>query len=194
MALPSLLTGRATDGSDASSGQAEVSLDRMSDEERYMLPAMAEQVHPEIDVDLAVDGVSRSRFVRVLYGAIGFFFLTLGIAGWFLPGIPGTVNLLVALWFFSMSSRRMYRWMLTNKYFGQELRDYKAGLGIPRRVKIFAITSIVIAVGFSAGFVFDNIWVRIGLVALGAYGVWFISTRPTREIELARRAAAAATA
>lgn len=140
------------------------------------------------------EGVSRSRLMRVLYGALGFVFLSLGIAGWFLPGIPGTINLLVALWFFSMSSTRMYRWMLTNKYFGEELRDYKAGLGIPRRVKIIAVTSIVLAVGFSAGLVFENLWLRLALVAVGGYGVWFILTRPTREHELARRAAATATA
>jgi uncharacterized membrane protein YbaN (DUF454 family) len=156
-----------------------------------MLHVVVDQLAGDIDVDLALDGVARSRVLRIVYGAFGFVFLSLGIAGWFLPGIPGTINLLIALWLFSMSSRRMYRWMLTNKYFGQELRDYKSGLGIPRKVKVFATTSIVLAVGFSAGFVFDNMWVRGGLVALGAYGVWFILTRPTREVELARRAAAA---
>ncbi len=152
---------------------------------------MVDHTHPGVDVDLALEGVARSRLVRGLYGTVGFVFLGLGIAGWFIPGLPGTINLLVALWFFSMSSRRMYRWMLTNKYFGEELRDYKSGLGIPRRVKVFAITSIVLAVGFSAGFVFDSPLVRVALVAVGAYGIWFIATRPTREIELERRAAAA---
>lgn len=136
----------------------------------------------------------RSRAVRAIYGIIGFGFLGLGLAGWFLPGIPGTINLIIALWFFSMSSQRMYHWMLTNKYFGAELRDYKAGLGIPRRIKVIAVTSIVLAVGFSAGFVFENLWLRSGLVALGAYGVWFVLTRPTREIELARRAEASSQA
>ncbi len=43
----------------------------------------------------------------------------------------------------------------------------------------------------SAGFVVGNVWIRIGLVALGGYGIWFILTRPTRERELARRAAGA---
>ena len=132
---------------------------------------------------------SRSRIARVVYGVFGFFFLGLGIAGWFVPGIPGTVNLLIALWFFSLSSERMYVWMLTNRYFGRELRDYKSGLGIPRRVKVIAVTSIVLAVGWSAGFVFDSVWIRTALVAVGAYGVWFILTRPTREVELARRMA-----
>lgn len=136
--------------------------------------------------------LARSRSLRLLYGAIGFVFLGLGIAGYFVPGLPGTVNLLIALWFFSMSSERMHRWMLTNKYFGKSLRDYKAGLGIPRKIKIIAVASIVVFVSLSAIFAIQNTIARIVLVAVGVYGVWFVLSRPTTEVELARRAAAGA--
>jgi uncharacterized membrane protein YbaN (DUF454 family) len=132
-----------------------------------------------------------SRPVRVLYATLGFLFLAVGIAGQVIPGLPGTLNLIVALFFFSRSSERMYRWMLTNRFFGRSLRDYKNGLGIPRRVKVVAVVSICLAVGLSVGFFLDNVWVRLGLVALGAYGIWFVLTRPTTEVELARRAAEA---
>lgn len=131
--------------------------------------------------------LSRSRALRVVYALFGFIFLGIGIAGTVVPGLPGTVNLLVALWFFSMSSERMYRWMLTNRYFGSALRDYKAGLGIPRRIKVIAVTSIVVAVTLSVTLAIDNGWVRAGLIALGVIGIWFVSSRPTREVELARR-------
>ncbi len=136
--------------------------------------------------------LARSRSLRLLYGAIGFVFLGLGIAGYFVPGLPGTVNLLIALWFFSMSSERMHRWMLTNRYFGKSLRDYKAGLGIPRKIKIIAVASIVVFVSLSAIFAIQNTIARIVLVAVGVYGVWFVLSRPTTEVELARRAAAGA--
>jgi uncharacterized membrane protein YbaN (DUF454 family) len=137
-----------------------------------------------------IPALSTSRLLRSVYGALGFLFLGIGIAGWFVPGLPGFVNLLIALWFFSQSSERMHRWMLTNKYFGRQLLDYKAGLGIPRKIKVIAITSIILAVTLSAGFVLANAWLRVGLVALGVYGVWFVATRPTREIEIAKRTAA----
>ena len=135
--------------------------------------------------------VSRSVLLRVVYATLGFAFLGLGIAGTIIPGLPGTVNLLVALWLFSMSSERMHRWMLANKLFGKQLRDYKAGLGIPRRIKIIAVTSIVTAVGVSTVFFIDNVWLRIGLILFGLVGVWFVLTRPTTEVEVARRKAAA---
>jgi hypothetical protein len=134
--------------------------------------------------------VSRNPVVRVAYAAAGFVFLGIGIAGTFIPGLPGTVNLLIALWLFSMSSVRMHRWMLTNKYFGQSLLDYKNGLGMPRRIKVFAVTSITLAVSASVLFAISNPWFRSGLIALGLVGVAFVLTRPTREVELARRAAA----
>jgi uncharacterized membrane protein YbaN (DUF454 family) len=126
---------------------------------------------------------------RVVYALVGFFFLGVGIAGFVVPGLPGTVFLLVSLYFFSMSSERMYRWMLTNRYFGQVLRDYQAGLGIPRRIKVIAVTSIVLAVSLSVGLALDGTWTRLVLIAVGLYGIWFVLSRPTREVELARRAA-----
>lgn len=132
--------------------------------------------------------ITRNPLARVAYAVIGFFFLGLGIAGTFIPGIPGFVNLLIALWFFSMSSERMHAWMLTNKYFGQSLQDYKAGLGIPRRIKVIAVTAITVAVTLSVTLAISNIYIQIGLIALGAYGIWFVLSRPTREVEVARRA------
>ncbi len=136
--------------------------------------------------------LTTSRPLRALYAALGFVFLGLGIAGTVTPVLPGTVNLLVALFFFSRSSERMHRWMLTNRWFGHTLRDYRAGLGMPRRIKVIAVVSIVAAVGVSAGFFIDPVWLRVVLVAVGAYGVWFVLTRPTRELELARRTASVA--
>lgn len=135
--------------------------------------------------------VSRNPIARTAYAVLGFVFLGVGIFGFFVPGPPGTVFLLVALYFFSMSNERMYRWMLSNKYFGKTLIDYKSGLGIPRRIKAIAVSCIVLAVGYSAGFVIETPWIRLALVALGIYGVWFVLSRPTTEVERARRARAA---
>lgn len=135
--------------------------------------------------------LSRSMFVRGIYAALGFMFLGIGIAGFYTPVLPGTINLLAAAYFFSMSSERMFRWMMTNRVFGQQLRDYRAGLGIPRRVKIVAISSIAISVGLTVGLALDNPWARASMVLFGLVGVWFILNKPTRENEVARRQATA---
>ena len=125
--------------------------------------------------------------IRLVFMVLGLTFLGVGILGVITPGVPGFVFLLFALFFFSRSSDRMYRWMLTNKYFGQSLRDYKSGLGIPRRIKTVAVTSIVITVALSVTLFIGQAWWKAILIVLGIAGVWFVLTRPTREIELARR-------
>ena len=63
----------------------------------------------------------------------------------------------------------MYKWMLTNRYFGSSLRNYRQGRGIPWRAKIATVSLLWIAIGFSAIVVIDNLIVRIVLlvVALG---------------------------
>lgn len=136
--------------------------------------------------------VSRSRVARTAFVVLGFVFLAVGIAGFYVPVLPGTVNLLIAAYFFSMSNERMFRWMLANKYFGQQLRDYRAGLGIPRKVKLVAVFSIVLSVSLTVGLALDDPWARAGMVLFGLAGVWFVTTRPTQEIEVARREAAGA--
>ena len=133
--------------------------------------------------------ISRSVVVRAVYMLLGFVFLGIGIAGFYTPILPGTINLIVAAYFFSLSSERMFRWMMTNKVFGQQLRDYRAGLGIPRNVKVVATASIVISVGLTIVLAVGNPWGRAAMVLFGLYGIWFVLTRPTREIEIARRGA-----
>ena len=97
------------------------------------------------------------------------------------PGLPGTLFLLIAAWLFSMSHPRLYRWMMTNRWFGQTLSDYRSGLGIPRRIKFISVSAIAVSVTASIGFAIDKPWGRLALAALGAYGIYFILTRPTRE-------------
>ncbi len=121
-----------------------------------------------------------SRLGRIVYGLLGFVFLGLGIAGYVVPVLPGTVFILLAAWAFFRSNERMYRWVLTHPRFGPTIRDYRAGYGIRRRIKVYAITLIVISVGLST-LAIDGTWLRVFLVALAAVGVVFILTRPTTE-------------
>jgi hypothetical protein len=121
-----------------------------------------------------------SRLGRIAYGLLGFLFLGLGIAGYIVPVLPGTVFILLAAWAFFRSNERMYRWVLDHPRFGPTIRDYRAGHGIRRRIKAYAITLIVISVGFSAAAI-DGVWLRVFLVALAAFGIGFILTRPTTE-------------
>ena len=59
------------------------------------------------------------RFRIYLLYVAGFFFLGLGIAGYILPGLPGTVFLILAASCFLRSNEKMYRWVTEHKVFGK---------------------------------------------------------------------------
>lgn len=122
-----------------------------------------------------------SRPVRVVYAAAGLVVLGLGIAGFVIPGLPGTPLLLVAAWLFARSNQRLYRWTTTNRWFGHHVADYRAGLGIRRRVKVIAVVMVVIVVSYSVFVALDHLGLQLLVGGLGIYGIWFILTRPTRE-------------
>lgn len=57
----------------------------------------------------------------------------------------------------------MTRWILTNKYFGDYIRRYKEGKGIPLKTKILALTVLWITVSVSAFYMVQN-WLLVQLV------------------------------
>lgn len=130
--------------------------------------------------------------MRPLYLLAGLLFVGVGWIGLVTPGLPGTVFFVSAAWCFSRSSPRLERWVLQLPGVGPLVSDYRDGLGMPRRAKVIAVSCIVVACVFSAGFTIGIIWVRILVALLGAVGVWFVGVHiPTSEQVRAERAVSA---
>lgn len=49
---------------------------------------------------------------RILYALLGLFSTGLGIIGIWVPGLPTTVFILIALWAFSNSSKKLHTWLV----------------------------------------------------------------------------------
>jgi hypothetical protein len=101
---------------------------------------------------------ARQRFVRAFLFATGSVFLGLGAIGIVLPVLPTTPFLLLALACYFRSSERMTHWMLTNKYFGKYIKNYREGKGIPLKTKVVAITILWAAILYSSFFIIP-IWI-----------------------------------
>lgn len=126
--------------------------------------------------------------MRLLYLVCGLSCVAIGGVGIFVPGLPTTVFFIMAAWCFSRSSKRLEQWVLNLPGIGPMVRDYRSGLGMPRKAKIAAISCIVIAVALSAGLAISILWVRLLVIAVGLIGVWYVGLRvPTRENVLAER-------
>ena len=128
--------------------------------------------------------------MRAIWLVAGLSCVGVGGIGIVVPGLPTTVFFIMAAWCFSRSSERLENWVLQLPGIGPMVRDYRSGLGMPRRAKVFAIGCIVVAAGSSAVFPINNPVVQLLVAALGLVGVWYVGLRvPTRETVLAERAA-----
>jgi uncharacterized membrane protein YbaN (DUF454 family) len=65
----------------------------------------------------------------------------------------------------------MTRWILTNKYFGDYIRRYKEGKGIPLKTKILGLTILWITISYSAFFIVHNLWIVQLILFAVAIGV-----------------------
>ena len=123
---------------------------------------------------------ARSPILRALLFVLGLICLAL-IPLSYLPLIPTFDLILLAAFFFSMSSDRMYSWMTDHPYFGKVISGYRDH-GLTMRMKWTAAVAITLSLMASAVFLTDNVWVRAILGIVGVYAVWFVFTRPTREM------------
>jgi len=98
----------------------------------------------------------------------------------YLPGIPTFDLVLLAAFFFSMSSDRMYGWMMNHRYFGRIIRGYR-DYGLTMRMKWIAAAAISASLLVSGAFLTSLWWVRLILLAVGGYALWFVFSRPTRD-------------
>lgn len=108
--------------------------------------------------ELTKEASTEQKIVRALFFVAGTVSLAIGTIGIVLPILPTTPLLLLALACYCRSSKRMTKWVLTNKYFGSYIRRYKEGKGISIKTKIATIATLWIAISYSAVFIV-NIWI-----------------------------------
>lgn len=120
------------------------------------------------------------KFKKYIFISLGFFFVGLGILGIFIPLLPTTVFLLIAAYFFAKSSEKYYHWLLTNKYFGKFIRDYREGKGIPLKTKTITLTILWATILYSVFFVTEVFWVRILLILIAIGVSWHLLSLKTR--------------
>lgn len=87
--------------------------------------------------------------MKILLTVIGSIAIVLAILGIFLPLLPTTPFLLLASACYLRGSKRMHRWLLNNRVFGEYLRNFEEGKGIPLKAKITAIALLWASLAFS---------------------------------------------
>jgi uncharacterized protein len=119
--------------------------------------------------------------VRWIWFLTGWIAVALGGIGIVVPGLPTTVFFIIAAWCFSRSSPRVEQWVLNLPKIGPMVRDHRAGHGMPRRAKAWAVGMMVVFGGASA-VQLAHPAVSPAILALVVIGAWYVLSRvPTRE-------------
>jgi uncharacterized membrane protein YbaN (DUF454 family) len=103
---------------------------------------------------------------RVLLIALGTLCVALGALGMFLPVLPTTPFLLLAAFCYARSSTRFYRWIMTNRWCGGYIRNYREGRGIPLVQKALTILLLWLTIGSTVCWAVSSWWLRFVLLAV----------------------------
>ncbi len=119
----------------------------------------------------------RITWQKVLWLLLAYATLALGLIGAFLPILPTTPFLLVAIWAGSHASSKFKWWLLRHKRFGPALLDWYRDKAIAKPAKLTAVA--VIAVSWLMIILNDSpagIIAFTGLLFIGC--ISFLLTRP----------------
>ena len=114
--------------------------------------------------------VTSNRLIRRVWIGAGTLFIGLGTLGIFLPLLPTTPFLLLAAACYARGSKRFYHWLITNRWFGNYIKNYRERKALPLRIKALSIALLWATIGYSAVFVVSIPLIRAILIGI-AIGV-----------------------
>ncbi|MCI5105875.1 MAG: YbaN family protein [Pseudomonadales bacterium] len=115
--------------------------------------------------------LSVKKSLLVIAGVVS---LALGIVGAFLPLLPTVPLVLLSAFCFARSSERLHQWLLNHRVFGRIIRDFEAGRGVERRIKLRAIVLIWISMTASSLMLQrPMVYLVLGLIGLAvSWNIW----------------------
>jgi uncharacterized membrane protein YbaN (DUF454 family) len=103
---------------------------------------------------------------RICFISAGTVCVALGVLGIFLPVLPTTPFLLLAAFCYARSSERLHRWLLTNRWFGDYIKNYREGRGMRLRDKALALALMWLTIGWTVSSAIPVWWGKAGLLAI----------------------------
>lgn len=97
------------------------------------------------------------KLVRTLWFIAGTICVVLGAIGMVLPILPTTPFILAAAACYYKSSEKMHSWLLNNRWFGEYIRNYTEGKGLPKKTKITALIVLWTTISLSTVFMLHRL-------------------------------------
>ena len=144
-------------------------MENRDSENRQRVESLREEVHE-----------SRSPVIKGLFVVSGCACVGLGVLGIVLPILPTTPLLLLAAICFARGSESFYIWLLTNRYIGGYLCDWRENRGLTNATKLRITFVLAAFMGLSVIFFVSWLPARIVLVAIGLGVSAYIWRLPTK--------------
>jgi len=117
---------------------------------------------------------------RIFYFLLAWVFFGIGFIGMFVPILPTTIFMILALWSFSKSSDRFHHWLYTHKLFGPSLQLWTEHRVIPVIAKSFSVLFMTISIVYLYFFADVPVWILIMATIIVVYASWFILSKPSQ--------------
>ncbi|WP_458525467.1 YbaN family protein [Onishia taeanensis] len=119
----------------------------------------------------------RATVPRTAYRLLALASFALGVIGAFLPLMPTTCFMLVAVWAGSKGSPRFAAWIRRHPRFGPPLAAWERERAIPRHAKRLAVLMLAVSIGALALSPLSGLSKLLVIASLSGLGVWIV-TRP----------------
>lgn len=114
------------------------------------------------------------KIAKVIYITSGWLCILLGAVGAFLPILPTTPFLLLALWLFNRSSPRFHAMMLNNPWVGSTLRQWEESKSMTTTARRRAMIMIILVFSLSIVVVRHSWQLQLMLALSGALLLLFM--------------------
>ena len=122
-----------------------------------------------------------NKLKKIVLIVVGLLCLGLGILGYIVPGLPGTIWLIIAATLFVRSSDRLYNFVIRNRVFGNQVRGFLETGEMPMKAKILSLISRW-AFTFLSVILAPYDWRFKGpILLLAMAGTAYILSRPTQK-------------
>jgi len=116
----------------------------------------------------------KQKLKKIIYILLAISFVILGIIGIFLPILPTTPFLILAVYFSLGSCPKLHDMLLNNKYFGEGLQRWEREKTVKNETKIKAMFLIVASFTLSIIIVHPRIELQLTLLSLCFISLVFV--------------------
>lgn len=117
--------------------------------------------------------------LKSLYFILGWVFVGTGVVGAFLPVLPTTPFMILALWMFSKSSARFHDWLYNHPVFGPSLQKWHRHRVIPPLAKTASVSMMTASFIYLVGWSSVPVWGVVLTGLLMGYAAWFVLSKPS---------------